>query len=179
MANKAQRILESVKINAGTEIYDNIINTYGILEEKASPNKQAKYIQDLLSDLENSCGSETVLKVMKPCGHQCISNTAIMKAKELYSKVESLEDLLKLLNENHIGGGKLHIKDRSIIGVYDSCYCGIAKQAKGLSACYCNCSAGWFEKLFSSVLEKDIEVKKLQTILGGSDQCIFEIVVGE
>jgi predicted hydrocarbon binding protein len=84
-------------------------------------------------------------------------------------------EFLKFLNENHTGGGYLHIKNNKIIALYDRCYCGILKSAKDISPIYCECSAGWFEKLFSSVFEKEVDVKRIDTILNGADKCTFEI----
>lgn len=179
MPNKVDRILESIKSNAGNEIYENVIRTCGILDEKATPNRQCKYLKAMLNELESVCGSDIVSKVMKPCGHKCISENIIKKAKLLYSKAQTMDDFLKLLNEQRIGGGKLHTRDSVIIGVYDMCYCGIAKLTEGISPQYCNCSVGWYERLFTSVFEKPVEVKKIQTILDGSDKCVFEIKIQE
>jgi len=83
------------------------------------------------------------------------------------------------LNEQHIGGGKLHIKDGKIIVIYTKCYCGLAKYVKDMPYEYCYCSTGWFERLFTSVLEKEVEVRKLQTITEGYDKCVFEINIQE
>ncbi len=112
---------------------------------------------------------------MKPCGSQCIPESFIARAKSVYAKAKSIEDFLSLLNETRIGGGRLHIEDDKIIGIYEKCYCGLAKKVKGLSPLFCYCSEGWYERLFSSVFEKTVEVKKLRTILDGSERCEFEI----
>ena len=40
---------------------------------------------------------------------------------------------------------------------------------------YCECSAGWYKKLFSEVFEKDVSVKILNTIINGANECTFEI----
>lgn len=177
MANKALRILESIRENTDAEVYDSMIKAYGVPEEKATPSKQFEYVKAMLCGLEHTCGAEATAKVMKPCGHQCISDGTIAKAKDVYKKAKNMDDFLNLLNERHIGGGKLHRKDGKIIGVYEKCYCGLPKYGKGMSPVYCNCSVGWFERLFSSVFEREVEVRKLQTILDGSDQCVFEITL--
>ncbi|MBU5591448.1 hypothetical protein KQI89_06705 [Clostridium sp. MSJ-4] len=177
MANKVDRILESIKTNTGIDGYNNIIAIYGVLDSKATPNKQAKYVKQIMDEIKENQGESVAEKVMKPCGYQCISSSVINKAKRLYKKSSNLDDFLQLLNEQHIGGGHLHTKDGSIIGMYSSCYCGLAKQAKDMSQIYCYCSAGWFEKLFSSVFGYSVKVRKVQSILDGSDKCIFEITV--
>ena len=164
MPNRIQRILESIKANAGNEVYEKIKET---CEETD--------VKTILSELEEACGGAVVAQVMKPCGRQCIPGSFVARAKSIYAKAESVEDFLSLLNETRIGGGKLYIKDDKIIGIYEECYCGLVKKVKGISPLFCYCSEGWYEQLFSSVFGKPIEVKKLRTILDGSNQCEFEI----
>jgi predicted hydrocarbon binding protein len=164
MPNRVERILTSIKVYAGNDVYKKVKKTCGEAVVKA-----------ILSELESSSGAEVVAMVMKPCGYQCISDNVIARAKALYEKSENIEDFLLRLNEQRIGGGKLHIHDGKIIGIYEKCYCGLVKGIKDLSPLYCNCSAGWYERLFSSVFEKPVDVKKVRTILDGSDNCEFEI----
>jgi len=175
MSNKAERVLNSIKNSCSNEIYDDITLKIGGLSEKPSIAKQGKYIKALLEELSSRCGIETAEKIMRSCGHQCLSDKTIKTVKALYEKSENVPEFLKLLNDNHIGGGNLHMKDNKIIGVYDMCYCGIPKATKSMPPEYCECSAGWLEKLFSSAFEKEVTVKKIYTILKGDDKCTFEI----
>ena len=175
MSSKCERILDSIRLNAGEDIYKKIVEVYGELPLKSSPTKQAKYVKSILNELENNIGKNIVEKVMKPCGHLCISNRTIKEAKKLFERAENVEKFLDLMNEKHIGGGELHMDSGNIIGIYNKCYCGMAKNVENMPASYCNCSAGWFEKLFSSVFNKTVKVTKLQTILEGADKCVFKI----
>lgn len=175
MATKVDRILENIRATAGTASYNSIVAACGPLDPKTTPNKQAKYAKEVVDKILEISGEDVAKRVMRPCGHECISNSLVEKAKRLHSRASSTNDFLRLLNEEHIGGGQLHLKDGKIIGVYNTCYCGLAKQAKGMSSVYCYCSAGWFERLFSSTLGDSVKVSKVQSILNGSDKCIFEI----
>lgn len=163
MPNRIQRIIESIKANAGKDIYERIKNTCGETDVKA-----------ILAELEKACGAEGVAQVMKPCGYQCIPDSFITRVQALHAESKDLDDFLRLMNEKNIGG-KFHIKDGKIIGIYEKCYCGLAKKVKGLSPLFCYCAEGWYEKLFSSVLGKPVVAKKLRTILDGSGRCEFEI----
>ena len=49
------------------------------------------------------------------------------------------------------------------------------KMIKAMPACYCECSEGWFKKLFASMLGKEVCVNLKHTILDGNDECMFEI----
>lgn len=174
--NNALSILESIRKNIGIEAFDNIIKACGTLEVKSTLYKQSKYVKAVLNELDNAYGTDAVKKAMMPCGHQCISDGVILKAKKIYKKSGNLNDFLRLMNEQHIGGSKLHVKDGNIIGIYEKCYCSLARQAKDITSTYCYCSAGWYQRLFSSVFEKYVTVVKKQTILEGYDRCVFEIV---
>ena len=173
--NNVDRILKSFKTNTGMDNYNNIIAECGVMDLNATPDKQAEYVNSLIKRLNETQGDEAAEKVMKPCGYQCISNSVIEKSKILYEESSNIDDFLQSLNEQQIGGGQLHTRNGKIIGVYDTCYCGLAKQTKDMSPVYCYCSAGWFEKLFSSILGDSVKVNIVQSILGGSDKCIFEI----
>lgn len=171
MGNRAENILYSVKEHCSECIYikaKNIIyNT-----EKITPAKQGKMVKSCLEMLEEN--KSDIKGVMRPCN--CLSDSTIKKAKQLLEKVnKNIDAFLNLLNENHIGGGQLHIEQGKIIGVYSKCYCGIPKNTKNMPSCYCECSAGWFEKLFSSIFEREISVNIIHTIVSGYDECIFEI----
>lgn len=175
LANNIDRILKSVKTTIGLDSYNSIIAACGVLDFNTPPSKQAEYISTIIKRVNETQGEETAKKVMKPCGHQCLSNSVIERAKKLHEKSKDIDDFLQLLNEQQIGGGQLHTRDENIIGVYNTCYCDFPMHTKNMSPVYCYCSAGWFEKLFSSILGDSVNVNILQSILDGSDKCIFEI----
>ena len=177
MSDRVNTILQSIKDNAQAGSYDSIISTCGILDESMTPARKAEYIKDVLNELERIRGAQTVEKVMKPCGHSCISKVTIMKAKESFKRSKNLDQFLKLLNEQHIAGGNLYSKDGTIVATYDKCYCDLGMNVKEMPPVYCTCSAGWLEGLFSGAFDKDVDVRRVRTILEGSDKCVFEINV--
>ena len=167
--NKAKRLIE----NMDTESVSAICSEIGTIDENATPLKQARYINDILNtaDKKGICMTDT----MRKCGGCCISANALKIAKKLYAKSNSIAEILDLLNEADIGGRNLHISDNKIIAVYTKCYCNIPKKITGMNKNYCECSAGWYKKLFSEVFEKTVSVKILNTILNGAEECTFEI----
>ena len=76
MPNRIERILESIKVNAGNDVSGRIIKTCGESNVKA-----------IISELESACGAEVVARVMKPCGSQCISNNINCKSEGFVCKV--------------------------------------------------------------------------------------------
>ena len=93
---------------------------------------------------------------MRKCGGCCLSANAVKIAKKLYAKSNNLTEFLNLLNEADIGGKNLHISGDKIIAVYKKCYCNIPKKVENLNKNYCECSAGWYMRLFSEVFEKKV-----------------------
>jgi predicted hydrocarbon binding protein len=164
VATRIDRIINNIKLHAGTDIYREVKKTRGTRDVKA-----------IVSELGKVSGTAAVAGVMRACGRQCIPNSYIIRARSIYEDSDNLEDFLTGLNKLRIGGGKLHTREGKIIGIYEQCYCTLARKTKDLSPLYCYCSEGWYEELFSAVFEKQVEVKKLHTILDGSSCCEFEI----
>lgn len=172
MDNRAEKFYSVVKNNYPQIICEQTNQLFRELE-KASTVEQGKAIKECLKIMQ--ADKLDVQAVLRSCN--CLSDSVIAKAKKSYTIANGdLMEFLRLLNEQHIGGGQLHIDDNGkIIGLYSSCYCGIPKATKDMPSCYCECSAGWFEKLFSSVFERKVEVKLICSILGGASECVFEI----
>ena len=164
MPGKIDRLLRSVKENAGNDIHEIIRENCGETD-----------IKGITSELVRTCEEEQVARIMKSCGRQCIPKSYLSRAKSIYEVADSIERFLNMLNKTRIGGGQLHLKDTKIIGIYDKCYCGLVNKLEGLSPLYCYSSAGWYEQLFSTVFCKPVYVKKITTIPDGADHCEFEI----
>lgn len=164
MLTKIDRIFKSIDENAGHD-------TYKFVRENCSETD----IKAIMTELARRYDEETVARIMKPCGRQCIPKVFISRAISIYNESDGIEDFLHRLNLTRIGGGQLHLRNGKIIGIYDKCYCGLVNTLKGLSPLYCYCSAGWYEQLFSSIFDKPVEVKKIATIPDGADHCEFEI----
>lgn len=168
MPGKIDRIFRSIEENAG----DNVCKA-------VKQNCDETDIKNILSEIGKTCDEQVVVRVMKSCGRQCIPKSYISRAISIYDGSDGIEDFLRRLNPTRIGGGQLHLRDGKIIGIYDKCYCGLVKKLNGLPSLYCYCSAGWYERLFSSVFDRPVEVTKIKTIPDGANHCEFEIRFGE
>ena len=167
--NKAKRLIE----NMDEKVADRVRSKIGDIDEKATPRKQARYVNEVLNTVaeENVCMVDT----MRNCGACCISANAVKIAKKLYAKSNSIEEFFVLLNEADIGGQNLHIVNGKIIAIYKKCYCNLPKKIDNMNPVYCECSAGWYKKLFSEVFEREVKVQIIDTILNGARECVFEI----
>lgn len=167
--NKALRILQNMDEPASAAIRARI----GDIDAAATPRKQAAYIHQLLNTACDLCIDMTA--PMRRCGGQCLSASAVKTAKKLRAKAGDTAEFLRLLNEADIGGRHLRLEPGLIIAVYTQCYCNIPKAAKQLNPRYCECSAGWYQRLFTEAFGKPVRVRILETIVGGASQCTFEI----
>lgn len=180
--SKLDRVLSEMQSVCSAEEYRSLLENYPLPaasdEKKPSPAVQGRAIRAYLKEFTQLYGPDTARQVMRPCGHHCISAATIRTAKKLYRQSEgNWEVFLRLLNESHIGGGELHMEDGKLIAIYHRCCCGLAKNTKNMPESYCACSAGWFEKLFSSVLERPVTVCSQETILSGGERCLFSILL--
>ena len=167
--NKAARLMENMdKKDAGV-----LSSKIGVIDENATPLKQARFINTVLNTAEEM--NINLAETMHKCGGCCISANAIKIAKRLYGKSNSIEEFLCLLNEADLGGQNLHMKDGKIIAIYKKCYCNMPKKVEHMNPMYCQCSAGWYKKLFTEVFDKQVDVKIIDTIVNGATECSFEI----
>lgn len=167
--NKAIRILE----NMDSDGRQSIVAALGEIPENADLGRQAQYINDLLNYAETNM--IPMQDTMRKCGGNCLGKEAIELAKNIYEKSTTIDEFLVGMNDIGIGGGNLHIEQNKVIAIYKNCYCDIPYETKKLNPLYCQCSAGWFQRLFSEVFGKPVSVKKINTITNGASECTFEI----
>lgn len=167
--NKATRILK----NMISDDQKTMTAALGEISENADVSKQAQYINDLLNYAETK--DIPMQNVMWKCGGNCLAKEVIDLAKNIYEKSSDINQFLAGMNDIGIGEKNLHIENGKVIAIYKSCYCDIPYEIQKLNPLYCQCSAGWFQHLFSEVLGKQVSVKKIDTITNGAKECTFEI----
>jgi predicted hydrocarbon binding protein len=176
MPNRIDRIIESLRAEAPPETADRILESCGDPPAKPTPATQRQWVARLMEAMDASLDEPTRIRIMQNCGRQCLPTGYIAKAKALYESASDIDDFLRELNKTGLGGGRLERRGQIIHGGYDRCYCGLVKGSKTpISLTYCNCSGGWYQRLFESVLGKPVEVKVVDSIVHGADRCTFEI----
>lgn len=167
--NKAIRVLENMTSNEKEKILAGV----GDISDNADLSRQAQYINELLNFAETN--EIPMQSTMRKCGGNCLTKDVIELVKKIYGQSSTIEELLSGMNERGIGGGKLHMQNNKIIAIYKNCYCDIPYQIKNLNPSYCQCSAGWFQRLFSEVFGKSVSVHIVDSITNGAKECTFEI----
>ena len=161
---------------AGTRLLE-ACREYGAL---TTPQQRARSIQGMMATLDRVVGEETGRTVMEACGRRCISADTLAKAQRLRREADDLDDLLRRLNEAHIGGGHLRRQEDAIYAEYERCYCGsVSGTREAFSATYCACSCGWYRELFETLCNGPVEVQLLSSIIQGDDRCEFVIRISD
>jgi predicted hydrocarbon binding protein len=163
---------------AGPELAQKIMRDYAAFECGANLKQKAAWLRQMIERLEQDCSPELCKEVMQACGQKCCGITTRKKALELWKKSPSLQEFLAILNQHGIGGGRLALKDEhTVTGGYDQCFCGQVKQTETPfpTLTYCQCSTGWYKRLFETVLNKEVRVEVLQSIISGEKSCEFVI----
>lgn len=174
MASWVDRFNESLEQYAGTEAMRRLMEGREPVSPADPAVMKARWIGALMEDLESELDPKTVLYILEATGRGCIGRSLLDRAVEIYEQADDPEEFLDRLNEERIGGGHLRLEGSLIRGHYDRCYCAWVNAEPGLvSSTFCYCSVGWLKELFETVLEEPVEVRFLQTVLGGGDRCEF------
>lgn len=55
------------------------------------------------------------------------------------------------------------------------CVCPLVRAGAAGSPVLCNCSEGFAERMFSTVLQKPVRARVVKSILRGGDRCVYEV----
>jgi hypothetical protein len=87
IANKVERVLNSVNDKLGNEIYINLISKVVAIGDKPTPVKQGKYMKSLLDELSSNYGIEITEKL---CGFVGINVSQIRSLIPPYYYIRNL-----------------------------------------------------------------------------------------
>lgn len=178
MPFSVQAFLEEVESHTKGKVDDNLIRLCEQYGSLTTPKKRAACIKEMMDLLDASLNTKTRQAIMETCGRHCIgrSKSVIEKALRIKKQSSDVDDLLRRLNDAHIGGGNLTRTGKAIYASYDRCYCGsVSKSTEHLSPTYCHCSCGWYRRLFEILLDKPVKVELLSSIIQGDAKCRFVI----
>jgi predicted hydrocarbon binding protein len=172
------RFADSMQEYTYQDVYEKLVADRELYESLATPVQTARWIGSLIGDLTIELGPDEAKKVMEACGKKCFGQSIIRKAIQLRKESRDIDDLLDKLNQTHIGGGRLHRDGNLVHASYERCYCGsVSKTRQPISTVYCQCSCGWYQKLFETILGKPVQVELIDSIIHGAETCQFVIYV--
>jgi len=132
-------------------------------------------ITDLLNEL-NKCETERKRNLLlEKRGRKCISKSIIKKAREIAKSSKNEKDIIINLRKFI---KMLKSEGDNLFMIFPKCYCHHIKKYKGkIPDFYCNCSRGWIKELFGNALGREVDVKIISTVIRGSKECRFKIVL--
>jgi predicted hydrocarbon binding protein len=176
MPFKLHRFLKNLDDHVNKSVHDQLMQNRVPFDTLTTSPQTARWIGILVDDLTVGIGADEAKAVMEACGQQCIGQSVLDKARLLKQDSRDLDELLEKLNHAHVGGGKFQREGSVIFASYDRCYCGtVSKTRKPMSSIYCQCSCGWYKKLFEATLDQPVKVELIDSIIHGADRCQFII----
>ncbi len=173
------RITKIMISKVGVSVTRKVMGGVETFEQLNYPSK-ADYLREMTERMKRILGTADSKDIFVSCGMMCCGITSRKLVKQLMQESKSLKDFIKRLNEKHLGGGRLKLKDKNTItGGYDRCYCGsVSKTRKNFpDLTFCQCAVGWYKQLFETALGRPVHVKILKSIIAGARTCEFVIKI--
>jgi predicted hydrocarbon binding protein len=140
------------------------------------PAQRGRAVGQIIARLDEVAAEPVRRDIMRQRGRGCFSTWVLDSARQHLENAADLDDLLARLNRADIGGGRLERDGDAITGSYASCPCPLVNAAQApISATYCECSCGWYQKLFETFLGRPVQVELVGSIAHGAESCSFVI----
>lgn len=115
------------------------------------------------------------------CGKRCANTGVIHVYEELYKQSDyDLNIFFERLNEINGLGGKIIKPDKEYEILFKGCLCDLYTNGYIKTDVICECSRHSLNHIFKKLLvDKNIKIMKIETILGGAALCCFKIIIDE
>lgn len=167
---------------------------------KQAVEERTRWIKSALESLDSLCDEKTRNSIMiDTCPHS-YPKTRIKEMRTEFEKLGSLDELIELMRRDTSWGGgsfydypirkgdEIHItkvpysqkKYKSATTDEEKrlayCHCGIVKRSSvEISPTFCCCSGGWVKQLWDGIFEEPVEVKLVESLLKGDNQCTHAV----
>ncbi|SFM93904.1 DUF6144 family protein [Methanolobus profundi] len=143
-------------------------------------NHLAVWIDDLLSTMEDN-SNQNIISVIEACGEKCAHRTGMLaritELKTESSQCKNHAEIVQFLSK-HLPGSITQVDDGLIIhAVEGKCSCKMEPENFTHSSMLCNCTKGYHKAIWSEFFGRPVEVEIIETILRGSNECIFKIII--
>jgi predicted hydrocarbon binding protein len=142
------------------------------------PELLRDWLEMLITGLDAEVDEETRARVLKHCGRGCaLYHGSLEQAKAIQQTTQDIDGLLDALNQQEgLWCGRWIRDDDIITSICEACGCPLVRA--GLvkpSPTFCNCSRGWVEAVFETVLGRPVTVELEQAIGRGDPVCEFTV----
>lgn len=162
---------------------------------ESSKEERAQWIKSMLKKLDKMATDYEKYDILSCCAHD-FSQKRINFLNGLYKKTGSIEEVLKVMYDDYDWYENPKLIENTIYVTkvpynrdgYENaktleekrinyCHCPMIRThlSEGISPTFCNCSAGWYRRLWEGILERPIRIKILASLVKGDQNCKFAI----
>ncbi len=148
----------------------------------------AEWVAGAMDRLDMLVEPETRNRIMTECGHNCaLANPGpIDRAKGRRKKYKTEEAFLQAEVQSPPPGTRLVADGSTLYQFYTPrsytrpmrCYCSLLRglpEGTTASLTYCQCSRGFVEKYWESVLGRPVDVDLVESSISGAAECTFAV----
>lgn len=117
--------------------------------------------------------------IFKACGGACAESYTEQVFREARQNSEDLNSFLAQLARRFPGASYESIDEHRIFVRYHKCGCDLVINGWVRSPMLCKCSASNLRQNFEGSLGRPVQVRLVSSILGGAEECSFEVVFCE
>jgi hypothetical protein len=153
------------------------------LEKKELLLRLSSNILNALLDGLSLTDQETRQEIMMMCGEACAREehwgSATQIAERIAEEEDDIERILARANDEILWCGKWVMRDDRIESTCGECGCslvrfGVVKN----TGVFCDCSKGWVQTIFSTLLKQPVRVDLEKAIGFGDDECRYIVRLG-
>jgi predicted hydrocarbon binding protein len=139
-------------------------------EDWRIPFVQARYAK-LLEILSVQLGEESLTETLRQLGRYCASRTPVVEKHKGH-----IDEFIREFKEK-AGETISFDREKGLITIVGperkDCFCPLVNGTS--PKVVCNCSLGWQQYVYESLLGQPVEVTLLESVLRGGSRCTFEI----
>ncbi|UCE96278.1 MAG: hypothetical protein JSV51_01315 [Candidatus Bathyarchaeota archaeon] len=193
-----KKFFESINHFAGETVRKDVEEACGKL--RSGSDGKAEWIRNAMRKLEDSIDKKTMKKIMIATCPHTFPKGRIQKLRRKYKELGTIDKLLEVMRKDSSWKGSSYydhpIRKGNIIymtkiphdpqahrGAINKqkkqlayCHCPWIKAAitahKEVPPTFCYCAASWDKQLWEGILEREIEVELITSLLQGADSCV-------
>lgn len=165
------RLYESIAKHTDEQTAERIAHRIP-LSKSADINKKFTWAQNICTHLQNEFDDATVKKIRMDCA--CGPETGkTNNLKRLYQSSTDLDDFTEKANKLN-QGFEIQRRGNDLLMIYPQCYCSCVKRInEPISIIWCYCTLGYTKRMFSHILDRDVDVELLESVKTGSNRCVI------
>jgi len=166
-----------VKDQLGSDTKDKILSQCQSCQTISNDKEMGLCVKEVMDTFDQVVPEQEKRRnVMETMGNYCYNTFFSKTAEEIKKKSKGIEEIIQNLNKL-VGGEHFKLEGNKLYSTLNQCFCqvGVKEIKEPISKTYCNCSLGWMKSLFQTLLERDVEVEILESIVSGGSACKFVI----